>query len=76
MLKLIILSIIRLYQITLSPDHGLFERPFFGCRFYPSCSEYLFLAIKKYGLLKGMFLGSKRILRCQPFSQGGYNPCQ
>ena len=44
------------------------------CKFYPSCSEYTKQAILKYGCLKGCFLGMKRILRCNPFSKGGYDP--
>lgn len=41
------------------------------CRFVPSCSEYTYEAVKKYGTIKGLFLGFKRILRCNPFSKGG-----
>jgi len=44
------------------------------CKYYPSCSEYTIHAIEKYGSLKGIFLGIKRILRCNPFSKGGYDP--
>jgi putative membrane protein insertion efficiency factor len=44
------------------------------CRFTPSCSQYALEAIEKYGLLKGLFLAVKRILRCHPFSRGGYDP--
>jgi len=44
------------------------------CRFYPSCSEYTKDAIEKYGLLAGSFKGIKRILKCHPFSKGGYDP--
>lgn len=44
------------------------------CKFYPSCSEYTKQAILKYGCLKGSFLGIKRILKCNPFSKGGYDP--
>ena len=44
------------------------------CKFYPTCSEYTKQAIEKYGALKGTFLGVKRILRCNPFSKGGYDP--
>ena len=49
---------------------------FFGfhCKYYPTCSEYTKQAIEKYGILKGSFLGAKRILRCNPFSKGGYDP--
>ncbi len=52
---------------------------FFGsrgvkCKFYPTCSEYAKQAITKYGAVKGSWLGFKRILRCNPFSKGGYDP--
>lgn len=45
-----------------------------GCRFHPTCSEYAIEAIDKYGALKGGFMAFKRILRCNPFSKGGYDP--
>lgn len=44
------------------------------CRYYPSCSEYTIEAVKKYGVLKGSVKGLSRILRCHPFSKGGYDP--
>jgi len=44
------------------------------CRFYPTCSQYTLEAIEKYGFLKGGFMGVKRILRCNPFNPGGYDP--
>lgn len=49
---------------------------FFGieCKYYPTCSEYTKQAIQKYGFLKGIFLGFIRILKCNPFSKGGYDP--
>jgi hypothetical protein len=76
MFKNFILRLIRLYQKTLSFDHGplsfLYSEGF--CRFQPTCSEYAYQAIKKYGLLKGGLLGIWRILRCNPWSKGGYDP--
>ena len=45
-----------------------------SCRFEPSCSRYTEQAIVKYGLLKGSWMGAKRIARCQPFNPGGYDP--
>ena len=49
---------------------------FFGieCKYYPTCSEYTKHAIEKYGFFKGIFLGFIRILKCNPFSKGGYDP--
>jgi len=47
-----------------------------SCRFYPTCSDYTVQAIEKYGFMKGLFLGLKRILRCHPFNPGGYDPLQ
>ena len=44
------------------------------CKYYPTCSEYTKQAIEKYGVLKGVMLGMWRILRCNPFSKGGYDP--
>lgn len=44
------------------------------CKFYPTCSEYTKQAIIKYGCLKGIFLGIKRIIKCNPFAKGGYDP--
>jgi len=66
--KKIILIIIRYYQLYLSP--------FFPdtCRFYPGCSEYCIEAIERFGIIRGLWMASKRILRCHPFSRGGYDP--
>lgn len=67
---------IRIYQKTLSADHSFWANPskFRVCIFYPSCSEYTYQAIEKYGLIKGTFLGIKRIIRCNPISKGGFDP--
>lgn len=45
-----------------------------NCRFYPTCSQYALLAYEKYGFFKGSFLTAKRILKCNPFHEGGYDP--
>jgi putative membrane protein insertion efficiency factor len=60
--------LIRLYQKTISRALPP------SCRFVPSCSEYTYQAIEKYGILKGGWLGLKRISRCHPLNPGGYDP--
>lgn len=78
MIKKIVLFIIKIYQKTLSPDHGIFsfwlKNKF--CRFYPTCSNYTHEAIEKFGARKGLTVAIKRILRCHPFSAGGYDPVE
>jgi uncharacterized protein len=64
-----LLGIIRLYQMTIS--RGLPEGT---CRFYPTCSHYGYQAIYKHGAIKGSFMAVWRILRCNPFNPGGYDP--
>ncbi|QIN80571.1 membrane protein insertion efficiency factor YidD [Rubrobacter marinus] len=59
---------IKLYQRAISPMLPN------SCRFYPSCSEYTLLAIRKYGVVRGVLMGSWRIMRCNPFSKGGFDP--
>lgn len=76
-MRLILLKIIKSYQKYISPDHGGFLKyfkPFGVCKFRPTCSDYTYQAINKYGILKGSFLGIKRVLRCNPFNQGGWDP--
>ena len=71
--KMPILWLIKIYQKTVSPDHGLLK-PLFPdgyCPFYPSCSEYGYQTIKKNGLIIGVFKSAWRILRCNPWSKGG-----
>jgi putative membrane protein insertion efficiency factor len=65
----LLLGLIRLYQKFVSP--GL---PANTCRFYPTCSHYGYQAIYKYGAIKGGWMAIWRILRCNPFTQGGYDP--
>ncbi len=64
----IAISLIRFYQLYISPLH----RP--SCRFYPSCSNYSIEAIKKFGLFQGGLMSLFRIIRCAPWSAGGYDP--
>jgi hypothetical protein len=67
MLKLIILKLIKLYQQL--------KKQFFpnsvSCRFSPTCSDYSYQAVEKYGIIKGIYLGLKRLSRCHPLNQGG-----
>lgn len=65
--------LIRLYQVTLSPDHSWLRHAFPGgfCQFTPSCSIYAHEAIGKYGVLRGCLKSLWRILRCNPWSNGG-----
>ncbi|MGD2268879.1 MAG: membrane protein insertion efficiency factor YidD [Desulfobacterales bacterium] len=67
-LKIPALLFIRAYQWVLSPILGP------TCRFYPSCSEYAYQSIKRYGLPKGISLALKRLLRCHPLHPGGFDP--
>ena len=75
-LKLILILTLSIYQKTLSFDHGPVAKvfPFWGCRFHPSCSQYTILAIDKHGILRGLYLGAKRLSRCHPWNPGGYDP--
>jgi putative membrane protein insertion efficiency factor len=65
--------LIKVYQATLSPDHSWLRQMFPGgfCKYRPTCSQYMSLALEKHGFFKGLALGSYRILRCNPFSKGG-----
>ena len=70
-MKKICTSIIKLYQKTISK---LISSKNIHCKYYPTCSEYTKQAIEKYGVVKGIFKGFIRILKCNPFSKGGYDP--
>jgi len=67
-MKYLVLDFLRLYKTFLSP----FFPP--ACRFTPTCSEYAMQAVEKHGAIYGTWLGTKRILRCQPFCKGGFDP--
>lgn len=75
-IKKILVSLINIYQKTLSFDHGPLKvfYPHGFCRFTPSCSQYGKEAIIKHGPIKGVLLGTWRVLRCNPWSKGGYDP--
>lgn len=68
----IAILLIRFYQKIIS-KYILTRRT---CRFYPTCSQYSIEAYKKYGFLKGSYLSIRRILRCHPFNEGGYDPLE
>ena len=68
-MKRVLLALIRVYRRELSPRK---RKP--CCRYFPTCSQYAVTAIERYGALKGSRLAAWRILRCNPFSKGGYDP--
>jgi len=72
----VVIKIIKLYQKTLSFDHGFFKYlyPQGFCRFRPTCSDYAIAAINKYGLWRGSLKAMWRVLRCNPWSAGGNDP--
>jgi len=67
-MKFIIIKLIQIYQITISPLLGG------NCRHSPTCSSYCIQALKKHGLIKGLYFSIKRILSCHPFGSSGYDP--
>ena len=68
-MKTVFLALIRFYQRAISPRKG---KP--ACRYIPSCSQYATTAIERYGAWKGGWMAAWRLLRCNPFSRGGYDP--
>ncbi len=69
MIKRICIKMIRFYQRYLSP-----LKVYTHCKYIPTCSEYAVQAVEKYGVVKGLLLATWRILRCNPFAKGGYDP--
>ncbi len=73
-------ALIRAYQYTLSPDHGIFGAHLAGagagCRFLPTCSEYALQSIQLHGVRKGAGLAIKRVIRCRPGGGSGYDPAR
>jgi len=70
-MKKILVFLIEKYQKYISPTN---KQHNINCKYFPTCSEYTKQAILKYGSIKGSFLGLKRIIKCNPFSKGGYDP--
>lgn len=68
-MKRIMIAFIKFYRKYLSSAKG-----YSSCKYYPTCSAYALEAIEKYGAARGGYLAVKRILRCNPFSRGGYDP--
>jgi hypothetical protein len=64
----LLILLIRGYQLTVSPVLPP------SCRFYPSCSHYTLEAVRRYGVIKGAWLGARRLSRCHPFHAGGFDP--
>lgn len=76
-MKDVVLSLIRFYQKHLSFDTGILKYLFLTertCRFEPRCSEYTYQAVERYGTIKGLYLGLKRVIRCNPWNVGGIDP--
>ncbi|MBQ6337376.1 MAG: membrane protein insertion efficiency factor YidD [Ruminococcus sp.] len=67
-MKKLFLKLIRFYQTAISPH----TRP--KCKYYPTCSHYTYEAIERFGVFKGTAMGAWRIMRCNPWSKGGYDP--
>lgn len=70
-MKMIMINIIKFYKKHISI---FFEKNGIKCKYYPTCSDYAIQALEKYGAIKGIILIIKRILKCNPFSKGGYDP--
>ena len=66
----LVVLLLRFYQRWISPAFGP------RCRYYPSCSEYAVQAVWRFGILRGVLLASWRLLRCNPWSHGGFDPVE
>lgn len=74
MFKKIIFWLLRIYQSWFSPDQGFFRSRFGICRFRPTCSQYARQTIEKFGIFRGSWLAIKRLSRCHPLNDGGWDP--
>ena len=74
--RFIAIKIIKIYQKTLSFDHSWLKifKPYGYCRFQPTCSDYAIAALEKYGFWRGGFKALWRVIRCNPWSKGGWDP--
>jgi putative membrane protein insertion efficiency factor len=76
-MKKVILLLIKFYQKTISLDHGILSHLYSHsrlCRFHPTCSQYTYEAVDKNGILEGLWLGFKRVIKCHPWNDGGNDP--
>lgn len=67
-MRTVLIGLIRIYQLALSPWLGS------NCRFAPSCSQYAIEAIRQHGVWRGLLLGGRRVSRCHPWNEGGFDP--
>ncbi|MBU1987487.1 membrane protein insertion efficiency factor YidD [Patescibacteria group bacterium] len=74
--RYLVIKILKIYQKTLSFDYGIFKIffPHGYCHFKPTCSNYAIIAIEKYGIIKGGRKALWRVLRCNPWNKGGWDP--
>lgn len=63
-----VVAVLRFYKLAISPWLPA------ACRFYPTCSEYMSQAVARHGVRRGLWMGLKRLLRCHPFHEGGFDP--
>ena len=67
-MRFLLIGLVRIYQYALSPFLGR------SCRFVPSCSEYMIESLRRHGVVKGLWLGTRRVCRCHPWHPGGHDP--